>query len=165
MNGKIITTMAAALLVQGCGTLPQDRTVSGAGLGAATGAVIGAVTTMAVLPAAAIGAAAGALTGALTGPEQVNLGKPAWKHGVQETAPTQNVSQSAPPPAVRAASDPVVADIQSRLTVMGYDAGPVDGMFGPKTAAAIRRYQMDHGLPSDGRPSVALADRLRQGDS
>jgi len=160
MNRETLAALSAALLLQGCGTMPQDRAVSGAGVGAATGAVIGAVTTMAVLPAAAIGAAAGALTGVLTEPEQVNLGKPAWKHGVQNTAaPTAGVAQAAP------VTDPNVAEIQSRLAGMGYEPGPVDGVCGPKTTAAIRRYQMDHGLPSDGRPSVALADHLRQGDS
>jgi hypothetical protein len=157
MNNKgTLTAIAAALVLQGCGTIPQDRAVSGAGLGAATGAIVGAATTMAVLPAAAIGAAAGALTGVLTGPEQVNLGKPAWKHGVQSAPAPAPVAQ----PAV--ASGPTVAEIQSRLTLMGYDPGPVDGICGPRTQAAIRQYQQEHGLPLDGQPSVALADRLRQ---
>lgn len=152
MNKGTFTAISTALLLQACGTIPQDRTVSGAGLGAATGAVIGAVTTMAVLPAAAIGAAAGALTGALTTPEQVNLGTPAWKHGVQSTTP----------PAAPTAS---VTEIQSHLSNLGYDPGPVDGVCGPRTRAAIRQYQQDRGLIADGVPSVALAESLREADS
>jgi peptidoglycan hydrolase-like protein with peptidoglycan-binding domain len=108
---------------------------------------------MAVLPAAAIGAAAGALTGALTTPEQVNLGTPAWKHGVQSAAP---------PAAAPAAS---VTEIQTRLANLGYEPGPIDGLCGPRTRAAIRHYQQDRGLTADGVPSVALVESLRQADS
>jgi hypothetical protein len=40
--------------------------------------------------------------------------------------------------------------VQSRLTDLGYDPGPIDGIFGPRTDAAVRAYQRDNGLTIDG---------------
>ena len=52
-------------------------------------------------------------------------------------------------------------DLQWQLAVHGYDPGPADGTAGPRTEAAIRRYQADAGLAVDGRPSRALLDHLQ----
>jgi len=54
-----------------------------------------------------------------------------------------------------------VADLQWQLAVHGYDPGPADGSFGPRTEAAIRQYQADAGLPVDGQPSPQLLDHLQ----
>jgi len=54
-----------------------------------------------------------------------------------------------------------VVGIQKELRAHGYDAGPVDGALGPRTAAAIRRYQRDAGLPVDGVASKELLDHLK----
>ena len=54
----------------------------------------------------------------------------------------------------------LVAGTQSGLKRMGYDPGPIDGILGPRTQAAIRAYQKDHGLPVDGQVSVALLDHI-----
>lgn len=40
--------------------------------------------------------------------------------------------------------------IQSRLRGLGYAVGPIDGVIGPKTMAAIEQFQMKHGLPATG---------------
>ena len=37
-----------------------------------------------------------------------------------------------------------VRQIQQRLIAFGHDPGPVDGMYGPKTAAALRAFQVSH---------------------
>jgi membrane-bound lytic murein transglycosylase B len=50
--------------------------------------------------------------------------------------------------------------LQERLNTLGFDAGPVDGLPGPKTRAAIRSFQKAAGLPPDGHPSPALLDKL-----
>jgi len=42
-----------------------------------------------------------------------------------------------------------VADLQRRLGSLGFDAGRVDGIFGPETAAALSTFQRNAGLPSD----------------
>jgi peptidoglycan hydrolase-like protein with peptidoglycan-binding domain len=39
---------------------------------------------------------------------------------------------------------------QKRLTLGGYDTGGVDGIFGAKTEAAVKRFQKDRGLTQDG---------------
>jgi osmotically inducible lipoprotein OsmB len=69
---------AALLMLAGCGYSRSDRALSGAAIGAGAGAAGGAIAGH---PAAgaAIGAGAGAATGALTSPNDVNLGRPAWR--------------------------------------------------------------------------------------
>ena len=54
-----------------------------------------------------------------------------------------------------------VMDLQWNLAVHGYDPGPADGVAGPRTRAAIEQYEMDAGLPVDGRASIALLDHLQ----
>ena len=51
--------------------------------------------------------------------------------------------------------------IQQTLHELGYDPGPVDGIYGRRTGAAIRRFQQDHGLPVDGRPGDDLLQALQ----
>ena len=55
----------------------------------------------------------------------------------------------------------LVLDIQSMLTELGYQPGPVDGAFGERTRQAIRRYQSNTGLSVDGHPSESLRQHLR----
>ena len=43
-----------------------------------------------------------------------------------------------------------VATLQARLLELGYDAGRVDGVFGTQTESALRGFQRDFGLVSDG---------------
>ncbi len=45
----------------------------------------------------------------------------------------------------------VVATAQEILANLGYYGGAIDGAFGPKTNAAVLRYQKDYGLPVTGR--------------
>lgn len=75
--------LAAALLLSACGHTQNDRALSGAAIGAGTGAVAGALVAGnpagGALVGGAIGGAAGAAAGALTTPDDVNLGKPAWR--------------------------------------------------------------------------------------
>ncbi|MFO7541352.1 MAG: lytic murein transglycosylase [Thiobacillus sp.] len=46
--------------------------------------------------------------------------------------------------------------LQKALNEMGLDAGTVDGVLGPRTQTAIRRYQVMHQLPADGYPSSSV---------
>gem|GEM_PF-1655906 len=55
---------------------------------------------------------------------------------------------------------PDVAAIQQGLADLGYYTGPIDGIAGPQTRAAIGRFQSDNGLPATGLPSRSLRQRL-----
>lgn len=43
-----------------------------------------------------------------------------------------------------------VAELQNRLGALGFDAGRVDGIFGPDTLRALKDFQRNVGLPVDG---------------
>ena len=49
-----------------------------------------------------------------------------------------------------------IANLQRALRRLGYDPGPVDGIPGARTRAAIRAFQTDAGLPVNGRISERL---------
>lgn len=56
-----------------------------------------------------------------------------------------------------------VAALQLRLNALGFDAGRVDGIFGPNTEAALKDFQRNTGLTTDGvcgRDVLATLDRL-----
>jgi hypothetical protein len=68
---NVITILAAATGLAGCGYTPEQRAVNGAAIGAGTGALIGAATHSGVggvLAGSALGAATGAIIGANTRP-------------------------------------------------------------------------------------------------
>lgn len=48
-------------------------------------------------------------------------------------------------------SGPDVAEIQQRLAELGFYRGPVNGVYDPETAAAVRKLQRAHGAPATGR--------------
>jgi hypothetical protein len=50
--------------------------------------------------------------------------------------------------------------MQQRLRNLGYNCGPIDGVWGPRTGAAIRMFQCEHGLPIDGAPAQTTLDKL-----
>jgi peptidoglycan hydrolase-like protein with peptidoglycan-binding domain len=43
-----------------------------------------------------------------------------------------------------------VRELQVRLRTVGYEPGPIDGLFGPMTEGAVRSFQRAHGLAADG---------------
>jgi membrane-bound lytic murein transglycosylase B len=65
------------------------------------------------------------------------------------------------PPEDKALSKADRTELQTLLTSAGYDIGPVDGIIGSGTRAALRAFQKLQALPEDGHPSAALLDRLR----
>jgi len=70
-------------------------------------------------------------------------------------------SQTSAPRAAQAAG-PSLRDAQARLNEKGYSAGTPDGAMGSRTAAALRAFQKDQGLPQTGRLDAATADALSQ---
>lgn len=57
--------------------------------------------------------------------------------------------------------DPIVSDIQRELRQLGYYRGPIDGIAGPMTRAAVSDFSQVAGLPAGVGLDYALLDRLR----
>lgn len=70
---RIAAIIAIAGSLAACGTNPERRALTGAGLGAAAGTVGAAVVGGGLLTGAAVGAAAGAVVGAVSDPRKINL--------------------------------------------------------------------------------------------
>ncbi len=83
------------------------------------------------------------------------------------TPPAPALPTPAPPSAALPADDQMTdADrrrVQTALTHLGYYDGRVDGIFGPDTRAAIRRYQHELGFAMTGQLTAAQATKLAGG--
>lgn len=82
-------------------------------------------------------------------PERIALATPA-------EAPAPEADDA---PGFRASRDQV-RDVQARLTILGFDPGPTDGLMGRRTAGAIEIYQRRNALAVDGAVTAALIERL-----
>ena len=129
--------LAIPFFLAACGSTPQDRALTGGGIGAAGGAIVGAITGLTVVRGALLGTGLGAAIGGLTSPENLNLGKPICERANGSTSSRASVASSG--------YSQSVADIQRDLTRLGYAPGPVDGQLGPKTKAAIAKFEGDQG--------------------
>jgi len=54
-----------------------------------------------------------------------------------------------------------IREAQQLLANLGYDPGPVDGLMGQKTEAAIEAFQRDHGIAADGKLTSKLLSTMR----
>lgn len=54
-----------------------------------------------------------------------------------------------------------VADMQKMLKAAGFDPGPLDGKFGPRTEAALKAYQRATGATQDGTLELSELNRLK----
>jgi hypothetical protein len=52
--------------------------------------------------------------------------------------------------------------LQAALNERGFASGTPDGIVGPATRDALRRYQKSVGLPADGFPTLDLLQRLQE---
>ena len=55
-----------------------------------------------------------------------------------------------------------VAQLQKRLAAAGFDPGSADGIFGPKTEAALKAFQEASGLAVDGIAGPATNGKLAE---
>ncbi|MEG4856744.1 peptidoglycan-binding protein [Microcoleus sp. K1-B6] len=72
---------------------------------------------------------------------------------VQSNAPTlSNAAVAGNPPTLlnKGAVGSKVKTLQVRLEMQGYDPGPIDGIFGARTATAVKNFQKFKGLTVDG---------------
>jgi hypothetical protein len=75
--------------------------------------------------------------------------------------PAKPSAQAAPPsPPLSSSND--IRELQGRLRSLGFDPGAIDGANGPKTAAAVKRYQQAHGLQPTGIADKDMLAELRQ---
>lgn len=60
--------------------------------------------------------------------------------------------------------DPIqqMTGIQARLNNLGYNSGPVDGIRGPITTAAVKEFQKKHKLAVDGIPGPITQGKLKE---
>lgn len=122
-----------------------ERGVQGGVVGAIIGGIVGGGR------GAGRGAAIGAGVGVIAGAAEADARRRAYER-----------QYYGPPPPPRAGN--LVYDIQAQLTELGYDPGPVDGVYGQRTADAISQYQHYNRLPINGQPSPQLLDHMvRQG--
>lgn len=85
---------------------------------------------------------------------------PAVKSGTEKRSPSVNQAAQGPPEKIRPDYDSLLTQkalsrfnrnpvrvkrIQNGLITIGYDTGPIDGVIGPQTAAALRKFAKDRG--------------------
>ncbi|HYI06788.1 MAG TPA: peptidoglycan-binding domain-containing protein [Reyranella sp.] len=80
-------------------------------------------------------------------------------------APATVTPASPPPPAVATPSRPLskdeIKELQGKLGAAGFTAGPIDGVVGPQTQAALRRYAQSRSLAKPPEPTQETLLRLR----
>lgn len=84
---------------------------------------------------------------------------------------TRRVLNADAPPLVpgagygRAGGSRQVRQVQRRLRALGHHPGPVDGLYGPRTRAAVERFQRSAGQPAGGVLAPASAVILARADA
>ena len=161
---KAITTLfsaAAALAVVGFATPSSAQLCSGstaecALLGIGAGGAIGAAAggQRGALTGLAIGGAIGAMQGMENDRRQTTTRR---VYRTYDPAPRRTYR----PAPRRVVSSQLTADVQYALTNLGYNPGPVDGVAGRGTAAAVRAYEADNGLLVTGSVTTQLLQHLR----
>lgn len=63
-------------------------------------------------------------------------------------------------PAAGVDADPKLKKVQFALSELGYGPLTVDGVMGANTEAALRRFELDRGLPMTGQPTPQTLERL-----
>jgi hypothetical protein len=132
LKAAVATAIVAACA--GCSQWQRMDTTEGAVAGGAGGAVAGAVV------AGPVGAVVGGVGGAYAGHEMAKGGS------------DEKVASSAPSSAASRYDPALVRSVQQALNDKGYNAGPVDGQWGPATEDALTRFQQASGVAQTGAP-------------
>lgn len=124
---RAASVIAIVALAAGCSSM--DRQEKGTAIGATSGAVAGAVV------GGPIGAVVGGAAGGYVG------------HEGTEPGPSRSARSASSSSAYDAS---LVRSVQQTLNDRGYNAGPVDGVWGAGTESALRDFQQSNGLPQSG---------------
>jgi Putative peptidoglycan binding domain len=65
------------------------------------------------------------------------------------------------PPAAHVLDSRSIAELQGNLRLLGFDAGPLDGVAGPSTVTAIKKYQQARTLPVTGDANDDILQQVR----
>lgn len=68
----------------------------------------------------------------------------------------------APAPSIAPLTGDEIRELQTWLKAFGLDAGPIDGLLGPLTTSAIKKYEAARGLPVAGNADRPLLEHLRK---
>jgi peptidoglycan hydrolase-like protein with peptidoglycan-binding domain len=79
---------------------------------------------------------------------------------VPRPRPSERAAAAGPSPAVTRPPGEIINEIQRELTRRGYYDGAVDGLYGPRTDAAIRDFEQAAGLNPSAEPTEALLQAI-----
>jgi len=141
---------------------PGARRAAGPHRGGPSWYRIAAVIIGAVAAAALIVLAISGLTGSSPAPApapRATASQPASPaaNPAQPSAPSANPAQPTTPAVPPSAA---VKTLQQQLGQLNYYEGPVDGIMGPQTIAAVKDLQRQAGLPQTGTMTPATQDAL-----
>lgn len=164
--------LGLALMTAGCGDTQGQRATTGALSGVAFGAAVGGPI------GALIGGAAGAGVGAerpqvdaavntgsnkaqaavnsAMGDMGISRTASAGTPSVENTAKAAGAADNGPP-----LSHQQVRQAQTQLKRDGINPGPVDGIYGPRTIAAVKQFQARNNLPQTGALNGLTEQRLQ----
>jgi peptidoglycan hydrolase-like protein with peptidoglycan-binding domain len=98
-------------------------------------------------------------------------GAPETNSGATGASPSPAPSRPAPPPSPPPRMPPqdmgvnvdgmTVFELQERLNELGYKVGTVDGVMGPRTVDALKKYQGDNKINASGTVDADTIKKLR----
>lgn len=152
-NGRVLAVVASMIFVMtsATGAMAWHKGHAHTGGGLIGGAIIGGAIGGAVkgkkgvLPGAIIGGAVGAAAASQARPAP---------------PPPPRYYQPAPRPPVY--NSGLVYNIQLSLTKLGYNPGPIDGVYGQRTADAISAYEYNNQLPVTGQATDGIYYHMKQ---
>ena len=100
------------------------------------------------------------VTATVSDSEQATPRQPAAGDDTQSAQSERTSSEDAP-----ADRQQLTEEIQRDLKALGYEPGPIDGIYGPKTKRAIEAFERDMGMKPKGDATVEIWQRLRQAGS